>query len=314
MSPSDPRSATHVAFDEPGADRLLEFGATNVVRAISSLGVGPSRRDVTEHRRGREAWFDCPDTWDQLYAAEIRWEAPVVVWATRVLHDRLNVWRTCSWLQGRGIPVRDVLIINLPPRGVGTPRAPARVEPFECGDSVCYQSDAALRAHLAAARPWPGERYDEALRLWEQYTSADPRRFARSCLRGAGGFPDLGPTWAFLSRFFPRLGAGRSLRVSRYDEILLSVLSREWVTPVKAYVSDDSDGRWEFFGCTWGFVHRESGSPLGLPTAQARRSSTPPGPGSSDSPMRSRVYRLTEQGVRLRARLPQLADAPRACL
>src|SRR4051812_11527289 len=163
----DPRAATHVAFDDLGADRLLEFGGRNVVRAVAQLGVGPSRLDVREHAEAREAFFDCPDTWDHLYSAEVPWETPVVVWVTPCLHDRLNLWRTCSWLRHRGIPPRDVLIVDLPPRPWG-PRAPPRSEPFECGDSVCHQSNEALRAHLAAARPWPRERYDRAVRLWEQ--------------------------------------------------------------------------------------------------------------------------------------------------
>src|SRR5262245_35039583 len=108
-------SGTHVTFDVAGADHLLELGATNVVRAFSRLVVGPSRRDVPEHTRIRRRWFHSTNTWDHLYSAEVRWETPVVVWVTPCLDDRLNLWRTCSWLRDKGISRRDILIIDIPP-------------------------------------------------------------------------------------------------------------------------------------------------------------------------------------------------------
>ena len=303
------RGVTHVVFDDPGAEHLLAVGASNVVRAFTALGVGPSRQDVVEHARVRRAWFDEEQKYDHLYSAEIRWEAPVVVWATPCLHDRLNLWRTCRWLRGRGIGRRAVFIVDLPPTPRG-PSAPPRAEPFACNDSVFHHSEGALRAHLAAARPWPRERYDEAVRLWEQYVAPDPRRFARRCLQGVRGFPELGPTWAFLSRFFPRLSREGTLRVSRYDEILLRALSAEWKTPVKLYVGDAIQQHQEFFSCSGdvGMVDRlaawaEHGGSLAV-----ERAPVPVDPGLV---MRSHVYRITERGMQLRAELPQLADAPR---
>jgi hypothetical protein len=308
-------SGIHVAFDGPGAERLLELGATNVVLAYDLLGIGPNRRDVLEHTRTRQVWFEDDEPYDDdrlydhLYAAEVRWETPVVVWATPSLHDRLNLWRTCSWLHDQGIRRRDALIIDLPPR----PRRPGarpRSEPFDCDDSVFYQSDEALQAHIAPARPWPHERYDQAVKLWEQYVSADPRRFAQRCFRGVPGFPELGPLWSFLSRFFPRMSAERTLRVSRYDEILLHALSTAWQTPVKVYIGDVIQRCGEFFSCAG------DGAMAARLSGWARHGSIPavesaPVPGDEDLPMRSHVYRLTERGMQLRAGLPELADAPR---
>ncbi len=260
-------------------------------------------------------WFDHDlpygddETYDHLYSAEVRWETPVVVWATPSIDDRLNLWRTCSWLRDWGIPRRDVLVIDLPPRP-RNPGARPRSEPFDYSDSVFHQSDEALRAHLTTARPWPRERYDQAVKLWEQYVSPDPRRFARRCLQGVEGFPELGPLWSFLSRFFPRLSADRSLHLGRYDELILRALSTEWLTPVKVYVGDVIQQYWEFFSCAGDAAMADRmagwarhGAVLAVEGA--------PVPGNEELPMKSHVYRLTERGLQLRAGLPQLADAPR---
>jgi len=88
------------------------------------------------------------------------------------------------------------------------------------------------------------------VKLWEQYVDPDPRRFVRRCLQGVQGFPELGPTWAFLSRFFPRMSAQRTLRLSNYDELLFTALSTEWQTPLKIFISDVIQERWEFFSCS----------------------------------------------------------------
>jgi len=286
----------------------------NVVLAFDLLGIGPSRRDPLAHTRARQDWFDDEvlsedEGYDRLYSAGVRWEAPVVVWATQALHDRLNLWRTCCWLRDRGIPRRDVLIIDLPP----TPRGPGarpRAEPFECSDSLCHQSDEALHAHLTAARPWPQERYDQAVTLWEQYLSPDPRRFARRCLRGVQGFPELGSLGSFLSRFFPRLSAERSLCLSRYDEILLRALSTEWQTPGKVYVGEVLQQFWEFFSCS-------GDAAMAARLAAWAKHGTSPAveraaiAGMEDLPMQSHVYRITARGMELRAGFARLADAPR---
>jgi hypothetical protein len=316
-------SGTHVTFDLdehdagltlnpelPGAGCLLKLGLTNIVHAHDALVVGPSRRGALEHARARRGWAGDIELYDHLYDADVRWETPVVVWATPRLHDRLNLWRTCSWLRERGIPGREVLVIDLPPSPRGPGAAP-RSEPFECRGSVSHHAYAALQAHLAAASPWSRERYDQAMKLWEQFVDPDPRRFARHCLRGVKGFPELGSVWSFFSRFFPRMGVGRRLRLSRFDEVLFTALSAEWKTPVNVYVGIHklNDPPWELMSCA-GDRYMAQRLAAWADHGESPAVERAPGP-SPDILMKSSVYRLTERGMQLRAGLPQLADAPR---
>jgi hypothetical protein len=305
------RSGTHVAFDVATGESLVELGATNLVRASANFTMGPSRRNIPEHIRVREAWYGHPDTWDHLYSTEVRWEAPVVLWVSPGIADRLNLWRTCNWLRDRGIPRRDVLVVEVGPAPRG-PRAVPRSGQFDWHHSVSDHSGTALLEHLPAARPWPRERYDRAVKLWEQYVDADPRRFVRSCLGGVRGFPELGRVWGLISRFFPRMSAGRTLRLSRFDELLLSALSMEWKTPVKVFVADLGEEWEELVSCTGDLGMAERLAYWARHDAGSAVERAPgPRPAETHGPMTSSVYRLTERGMQLRAALPRLVDAPR---
>ena len=305
--PLDLRSGTHVVFDAATEHSLTELGATNVVCASANLVMGPSRRDALEHLRAREAWYGCRDTWDHLYATAVRWEAPIVSWVSPSVADRLNLWRSCTWFRDRGIPRRDVLILELGPAPLG-PHAALHARRSDEIQSVSDHPDAALLAHLPRARPWPRDRYDHAVKLWEQFVDADPRRFARSCLRGVRGFPELHRTWGLLSRFFPRMSRERGLRVSRFDELLLSALSAEWRTPLDVFLHDRSEEWQELRHCAGDVGMADRLRDWAKHDASAVEGAPGPRP---DRPMLSHVYRLTERGMQLRTGLPHLAGAPR---
>jgi hypothetical protein len=143
----------------------------------------------------------------------------------------LNLWKTCSWLRHLGIASQDVLILEfdrVPP--IRPPEGPR--SPFDCSASVGQHPDEVLLERLEKARPWPRARYDRAVRLWDRYVDANPLPFVRSCTRGVKGFPELAPLWALLSSFFPRRTPEGALRLSRFDELVLTILSAEWQTPV----------------------------------------------------------------------------------
>ncbi len=294
-------SATHLVFGAIAADRLAQLGAVNVVCANDRLVLGPSRRDVAEHVRARSAWWGIPpEAWDRLYAPDVRWERPIVVWTSASTADTLNLWRACSRLQEQGLSERDVLVIRFEP----APRRPGAVrrhERFECSESLGDFSDEILLNRLSRARPFSRARFARAVDLWRRFVQPNPLGFARRCAREA---PDV---WALLSSFFPRVTPS-GLRLSRFDEQLLNVLSmEEWKTTVRLYANDDEE--WQALLCCTGDVwlpgHLDRWTEHG-PTPAVERA---PGP-RPDVRMKEHVYRLTERGARLRAGLERLTDAP----
>jgi hypothetical protein len=213
MTPSHPSlSATHVTFDTPTTERLLALGARDVVRASDMLLIGPSRREVTEHARLRRAWWGPQDeAWDRMYAPEVHWQPPVVVWTSPNPADRVNVWRTCCWLREIGLSRSDIFIVDLE----RAPRGNPAYDPLHCTASVSDHPDGVLLSRLLDARPWSRNRYRGAVHLWRQYVDADLSGFAQTCLRGLTGFPELSTVWFLVSSFFPRRTADGTLHLSQ---------------------------------------------------------------------------------------------------
>ncbi|XYH95156.1 hypothetical protein ACMHYB_46330 [Sorangium sp. So ce1128] len=319
-------SATHVTFDTAGAERLVQLGATNVVRAHEHLIIGPSRLVAAEHVRMREVWFssgeqcsdsdDAGEKWDQLYSADLPWNPPIVLWATKSLDDLVNLWRICSYLRSLGIQCSDVLILEFE-RVYGTMKRfpePPRIPPFDCSGSIAHHPDEVLLDRLDKARPWPVERYERAIGLWESYVDENPLPFVESCIAGVEGFPELASLWALLSRFFPRRTTAGALGLSLYDDLILAILSvEEWQTPVRVICNRSQLGMdlRDLVSCTGDLFLGDrltQWAKHDLSAAVERA----PGPKPPDYPLLSQVYRLTERGVQLRDRgLDQLADAPR---
>lgn len=126
MLPGTLRSATHIALDHFTTERLVELGATNLVRASDCLIIGPRRREPREHAQARKTWWKSSEDWDRLYSPEVRWELPVILWVSASLHERVNLWRICSWLRHLGIAEKDVLILEFD--RVAPVRPPGRTE------------------------------------------------------------------------------------------------------------------------------------------------------------------------------------------
>jgi hypothetical protein len=304
-------SATHIALDSGTKEDLLRLGATNVVRASDCLIIGPSRRDVLEHARARQAWWGSSEEWDQLYSPQVQWKTPIVVWVSASLLQRVNLWRTCSWLRQVGIASRDILILEF--EAMSRPESAEEPRPsFDCSSYVTEHTDRVLLQRFARARPFSTARYDRAVRLWERYTDEDPSRFVSSCLRGVKGFPELAPLWTLLSHLFPRRMSAGALRLSRLDELILTLLSEEWQMPVEVFAHKSQAGGElrQLFSCTGdGFLpdRLEQWAAHGSSAAVERAA----GPRPPDYPMMCSVYRLTKSGIQLRdAGLTALTDAP----
>ncbi len=304
------QTATHVVFESLTGDRLSQLGATNIIAANDCLLIGPCRFDPLDHARAREAWWSSPERWEHLYSAEVRWEPPVVLWVAASLVERVNSWRTCSWLRSRGIAADDVAVLELdpvPPRRTPAPPPP----PFNCIASVSHHPDEVLLQRLAEARSISEVRYAQAASLWASYTAPDPTPFVEACLRGVEGFPELPALWMLLSAFFPRTAPAGGLRLGRFDELLLSLLSDEWRTPVKVFVHDSPMGveLRQLASCTGDlFVAARL-------ARWAEHGETPAieriaGP-KPETPMLAASYRITEHGIRLReAGLDKVTEAP----
>ncbi|WP_437980765.1 hypothetical protein [Sorangium sp. So ce117] len=305
------RGATHVAFDTPTTERLTRLGATSAVRASDCLIVGPSRMDAMEHARARQAWWSSSEQWDRLYSSDIRWDLPVILWVSSSLHERVNLWRSCSWLRHLGVAHHNVFVVDFDP--VHRSRIPEEpLPPFDCSASVSDHPDEVLLERLDKARPWPRERYDRAVRLWERYVDTNPLPFIERCTRGVKGFPELAPLWALLSSFFPRRSTRGAIRLSRFDELILALLSTAWQTPLAVCGQKSQLGAelWEFLDCTGDlFLPRRLEQWADHDSSAVVERATGPKP-ADGYPMLSLVYRLTDRGMKLREGLERLADAP----
>ncbi|MBK8253204.1 MAG: hypothetical protein IPK82_11130 [Polyangiaceae bacterium] len=303
------RSATHIAFDPFTPDTLLRLGSTTVVQALDRLVIGPCRPDPAEHARVRLSWWHSTEGWDQLYSPDIRWEPPVVVWVSASIVERVNLWRVCDWLRRIGLAHQDVFVLDferIRPRG--TPKEP--LPPFDCTSSVSDHPDEILLERLAAAEPWPSARYDRAVSLWDEYVDPDPSRFIQSCVQGVEGFSELGPLWRFLSSLFPIKTDEGTLRLSRLDELLFTILSDQWLTPVAvlAHKSEAGVELRQWLSCTGDLFLEDRLAQWARhgSGAVARAAGQRP-----DREMVSSVYGLTDVGKRFRdSGLPQLSDAP----
>jgi len=296
-------SATHVVFDPDAPERLEGLGASRVLCACDTLLNGPSRREVGEHARARAAWWGADDDADAVRTPHTRWQPPVVVWVSSNLLDRVNLLRICSRLRQARIHCSDVLVIELAPKPW---RGEAPQPPFGCFGSVMDYSAEELSAAFQRARPLRPARYDRAVSLWDKYVDPNPLRFARACARGVPGFPELAAVWRVLSSYFPGRSSQGLLRLGRFDETLLGVMSKEWQSPAALFAQKSLEGQalrdllrcmgdvflsrrlddWATFGPEPA-VERAQGAPLDR-------------------------YRLTEHGLRIRARpVARLASAPR---
>ncbi|WP_437893418.1 hypothetical protein [Sorangium sp. So ce124] len=311
----DVGGGTHVAFDGLTTEQLLQVGATNVVCASDRLIVGSSRRDALEHVRARRAWWNSTKEWDKAYSSDVHWEPPITLWVSASLHERVNLWRICSWLRHLGFAHHDIFVVDFEP--VPPSRAASRevlARPFTCSESVSDHADEVLLDHLGKARPWSRERHENAIFLWESYVDENPVQFVDSCVRGVEGFPELASLWTLLSCFFPRKTAEGSLHLSRFDEHTLALLSIEWKTPL-ALVANESEMQmnlWHLLSCTGDlFLPRRLGHWADHDSSAAVERAPGPKPPHAGYPMLSEVYRLTERGTRLRDKgLDQLTDAP----
>jgi hypothetical protein len=146
------------------------------------------------------------------------------------------------------------------------------------------------------------------------YADADALAFATACATGLDGFPELASLWDLLSSCFPRKTSDGRLHLSRLDELIMTLLSTDWQTPLAVFANKSPVGESlrELLLCIGDLVLPQRldhwvnhGSPAAI-----ERAPGPRGP-IADFPMLSFVYRLTGYGVALRADGPKrIEDGP----
>lgn len=296
-------TATHVVFDPDAPERLEGLGASRVLCACDTLLNGPSRREVGEHARAREAWWGADDDADAVRTPHLHWHPPVAVWVSSNLLDRVNFLRICSRLRQARIRPSDVLVIELAPKPW---RGEAPERRLGCFGSIMDYSAEELDVAFRRARPMRPARYDRAVSLWDKYVDPNPLRFARACARGVPGFPELAAVWGVLSSYFPRRDSQGLLRLGSLDETLLNAMSEEWQSPAALFAQKSSAGEaLRDLLCCMGdvFLSRrlDDWAAFGPEPAVERMQREP-----------LDHYRLSEHGLRVRAEpLASLTSAPR---
>ena len=239
------------------------------------------------------------------------------MWVSASLHERVNLWRTCSWLRHLGFAHHDIFVLDFEP--VPPSRAASRellARPFTCSESVSNHADEVLLDRLGKARPWSGERVRSRRLPLGQLRRREPLVVRR---RAAGlaskAFRSLLPCGRSSPASFQegprREPCAESIRRNRS-----LCLSTEWQTPagVAAQKSETLVDMWHLLFCTGDlFLPRRLEHWANHDSSAAVERAPGPKPPNAGYPMLSEVYRLTERGMRLRRRDSTSSRMRQAC-
>jgi hypothetical protein len=143
--------------------------------------------------------------------------------------DTLALWALCAWrLRYRPEdPDLDIVVLGDAPEDAFS-RGFVRVKPADA------------RRGLDAARAQSRTRVQHMARSWRKVSGRSPVLSAEG--RHAGRVPkELVELGTYQAGFFPRVD-GSALTLSRFDELLLSCLDKDWVTPVDVFSHRSSAG------------------------------------------------------------------------
>lgn len=228
---ADPvRDVVYVAVGRIARSELVKI-VSPVVVEDDDLLLGPSSADPRRHRVVRTRH------WGVQPSAKLNKElarsggAPMCVVLPPTLRGLLSFCRVCaSGVERR----RPVFAMHLRPDLTGS--APQGVDPAE---ELAFDVADALR------RKPPMDRCSEletalAATLWRLWCRRSPVALSRFCASGGALHPRLASLGRYHAGYFPRQD-GQKLLLSRFDELLLRQLSREWITPVKLFVNGMRD-------------------------------------------------------------------------
>lgn len=180
------------------------------------LTVGPCDVDPVRHRALRSAYWDVRP-W--AAEAELPSTTPILVWAAPAWSDQLFLWWMFDALERAGIDATRLRWAQ--------PRSARDLHVSVGGMTEAEMSEAFERA--ASVSP---EQLAEGASLWRKYAADSPLPFDEARRAGSAHFPDLARSAEPHGGWFPRGGDG-GLRLSEYDELILSTVGDEWRTPAE---------------------------------------------------------------------------------
>lgn len=218
------QNMVYVAIGGVAGSELVKV-VSPVVVDEDDLLLGPSSADPKRHRVLRARY------WGVQPSAELDEElarsggVPLCVVLPPTLGGLLSFCRICASLAARG---RRVFAMILRPDAAGS--APQGSDPAE---EATVDVSEALRRKPSAARCSDIETALAAT-LWKLWCRRSPVALSSFCASGGTLHASLANLGRYHAGHFPRQ-TGQGLLLSRFDELLLRQLSREWITATKVF-------------------------------------------------------------------------------
>jgi hypothetical protein len=157
----------------------------------------------------------------------------LVVWMSRLGSDTVAFWALCAWrlLRWPNQPNLELVVLG----------GPAEADDATgVGSGIVRATPSDVRRSLDDIRSLSLTRVREMALFWRKLSGRAPVL----CSKGAHTARErkkLFELGGYQASFFPRFD-GRSLVLSRFDELLFSCLGRQWLTPADVIVSREAAG------------------------------------------------------------------------
>jgi hypothetical protein len=214
LSPS-----VHVAIGD-AVGVALEGTVSPLVVVNDNVLMGPSSTSARRHRSLRARYWESPTFPDLNH--DLGRLGPICVYLPPSPSALLSLCQICFIAIRRE---REILVVDL---GSRRPFDPHGSDP---DPEVVLDAAAVREQHRPPAR-WSTLEAAFAATLWKLWCRASPTAFSRFCAAGSALHPLISDLARHHAGTFPRRH-GEGLTLSRFDELLLRQLSREWSTPVQ---------------------------------------------------------------------------------
>jgi hypothetical protein len=312
-SAHDLAKSLHICPDRSFASALETLGLRNIVTIEDDLMIGPCGVKCGSHfRRRTNFWKKFPEGFfGASHATQLRWavkkpntraglqqllgpgsrKAPIVLWTTPTLRDRVPYWRLLSVMSEFGTEHRRCRLIE------PTVRHKRRFVSLGCLDLDEIGVAMATIGLLTESEIALGTM------LWQAFALGRPAAFLR-CLEEApsarAGGRDLAESYL---AFFPALAPHGRLKLSKVDQVIFNLLSaHSWksaIDLISKYTRSIDSGGLEFVPfrlLSWARTTRDD--PVLLCRVESQQ----------DGDLRGMLFKLTARGAEFRSRGLPLHD------